>query len=92
MFSQTILKVVITDKGLIVKGLAQRKIKHLFVERKILKMKFVDFPLPSDISIFKGKVAFIAWGDKPIGYLIRSPQIYEMFGNYFDSIWRPVKT
>jgi len=80
------------DKGLIVKGLAQRKIKHLFVGRKILKMKFVDFPIPSDVSIFNGKVAFIAWGDKPIGYLIRSPQIYEMFRNFFDSIWKPVKT
>lgn len=80
------------DKGLIVKGLALRKIKHLFAGRKVLKMKFVDFPIPSDISIFKGKVAFIAWGDKPIGYLIRSPQIYEMFGNFFDSIWKSMKT
>lgn len=78
------------DKRLIVKGLAPRRIKPLFAGRKIIKMKFVDFPIPSDISIFKGKVAFIAWGDKPIGYLIRSPQIYEMFGNFFDSIWGSV--
>lgn len=75
------------EKELIVKGLAQTKIKHLFEGRKILRMKFVDFPIPSDISIFKNKVAFIAWGDKPIGYLIRSPQIYEMFGKFFESIW-----
>ncbi len=80
------------DKGLMVNGLAQRKIKHLFEGRKVLKMKFVDFPIPSDISIFKGKVAFIAWGDKQVGYLIRSPQIYEMFGNFFDGIWKSVKT
>ncbi len=80
------------DKGLMVKGLAQKKIEHLFRGRKILKMKFVDFPIPSDISIFKRKVAFIAWEDKPIGYLIRSPQIYEMFGSFFDSIWKSMKT
>lgn len=79
------------EKGLVVKGLAQSKIKYLFTGRKILNMKFVDFQIPSDISVFKGKVAFIAWGDRPVGYLIRSPQIYEMFRNYFDSIWDAAK-
>ena len=79
------------DKCLIVKGLAQKRIEHLFKGRKTLKMKFVDFPIPSNIGIFKGKVVFITWGDKPIGYLIKSPQIYEMFGDLFDSIWKSVK-
>ncbi len=79
------------EKGLRVKGLAPRKIKSLFLGRKVLKMKFVDFPIPSDISIFKGKVAFIAWGDKPMGYLINSPQIYEMFKSFFNSVWKSVK-
>lgn len=75
------------EKGLIVRGLAPTKIKHLFKGRKILKMRYADFPIPSDISIFKNKVAFIAWGDKPMGYLIRSLQIYEMFRSFFNSIW-----
>ncbi len=76
------------DKGLIVKGLAPKKIKHLFEGRKVLRVKFTNFPIPSDISIFKEKVAFIAWGDKPIGYLLHSPQIFRMFSGFFDSIWK----
>lgn len=79
------------EKGLIVKGIAPLKIKSLFVGRKVLKIKFVNFPIPSDISIFKNKVALIAWGDKPVGYLIRSPQIYSMFKNFFESIWESIK-
>ncbi len=76
------------DKGLIVKGLAPKKIKHLFEGRKVLRVKFANFPLPPDISIFKEKVAFIAWGDKPVGYLLHSPQIFRMFSGFFESIWK----
>lgn len=79
------------EKGLLVKGLAPNKIKPLFKGRKILKMKYADFPILSDISMCKNKVAFITWGDKPIGYLIRSPQIYEMFRNFFNSIWNKLE-
>lgn len=79
------------ERDLVVKGLAPTKIKHLFVGRKILKMRYADFPIPTDISIFQNKVAFIAWGDKPVGYLIRSQQIYEMFRSFFNSIWDKLK-
>ena len=59
------------ENGLIVKGLAPIQIKYLFEGRKILNMRFVDFPILSDVSIFKNKVAFIAWGGKPVGYFYR---------------------
>ncbi len=75
------------DKGLFVRGLAQKEIKSLFEGRPVLHMKYPDFPIPLDISICKNKVAFITWGDRPIGYLIRSPQIFEMFKKFFMRIW-----
>ena len=78
-------------KGLVVKGLAPPTIKPLFDGRKVLKMRYTDFPLPSDISIFKGKVAFIAWGEMPVGYLITSPQIYAMFKKFFNNLWGVIK-
>jgi len=75
------------EKGLIVKGIAHTELKKLFLGREIFKIKYAEFPIPSDISIFKEKVAFIAWADKPVGYLIRSHQLYDMFRNYFNQIW-----
>jgi len=75
------------EMGLKIRGLASKEIKYLFVKRKFLKMKYPDFPIPSNISIFKNKVVFFSWGEKPIGYLIKSEQITEMYTQLFDRIW-----
>jgi sugar-specific transcriptional regulator TrmB len=74
-------------KGLNVKGLAPKDLKKLFIKRKILKMNYVDFPIPSNISICNDKVAFFSWEEKPVGYLIKSKQIAEMYKKYFKDIW-----
>ncbi len=75
-------------KGLIVNGLAPKNLKKLFVKRKILKIKYVDFPIPSNISICKNRIAFFSWGEKPVGYLIKSKQIFEMYKEFFNKIWK----
>ncbi|MBI2564384.1 hypothetical protein HYV79_00135 [Candidatus Woesearchaeota archaeon] len=80
------------EKGLYVRGIAQKDIKELFIGRKILHMKYADFPIPSDISICQSKVALIAWSEKPIGYLIRSKQISQMYQEYFNKIWKHKNT
>ncbi|MEK6818378.1 MAG: helix-turn-helix domain-containing protein, partial [Nanoarchaeota archaeon] len=49
-------------KGLVIKGLAPKELKPLFVKRKMLKMHYVNFPIPSNISICKDKVAMFSWG------------------------------
>lgn len=74
-------------KGLIVNGLAPKNLKKLFIKRKILKIKYVDFPIPSNISICKDRIAFFSWGEKPVGYLIKSKQIAEMYKKYFKDVW-----
>ena len=74
------------EEGLIVKGLASKKLKDLFKGRN-LRMKFTDYPIPSNISICNNKVAIFSWGDKPIGYLINSKQVYKMFKDLFHSVW-----
>lgn len=74
-------------KGLNVKGLAPKDLKKLFIKRKILKMKYVDFPIPSNISICKDRIVFFSWDEKPIGYLIKSKQMAEMYKEYFKDIW-----
>ncbi|HLD15700.1 MAG TPA: helix-turn-helix domain-containing protein [Candidatus Nanoarchaeia archaeon] len=76
------------EKGLIIKGLAPSNLKSLFQGRKVLKMKYTDNPIPSDISICKDKVALISWGENPVGYLIISKQIFEKFKRFFDETWK----
>jgi len=76
------------EKRLKVRGLAPKKMMKLFKNRKILGMKYPDYPIPSNISVCNGRVAFFSWGDKPVGYLIKSQQIAEMYQDLFDSIWK----
>ena len=75
------------EKGLIIKGLASKSLKKFFEKRKILKMKYPHFPIPSNISICNNKIAFFSWEEKPVGYLIESKQIAEMYKDFFHQIW-----
>jgi len=75
------------EAGLNIKGLAPKPLKSLFLGRKELKMKFPNFPIPSDITMCNNKVALISWDDKPIGYLIKSKQIYNIYKKFFEEVW-----
>jgi len=77
-------------RKIVVKGLAPREIKQfLFTEKWQGKsIKFVDFPIPVNISIFRDKVALTPWeADAPICFLIHSQQLVDSFKQYFYSIW-----
>ena len=76
------------DKGLVIRGLAKKELKNLFVKRKLIKMKYTDFPIPSNISICNNKVALFSWEEKPIGYLIKSKQISKMYKEFFNRVWK----
>ncbi|MEK6918220.1 MAG: helix-turn-helix domain-containing protein [Nanoarchaeota archaeon] len=79
------------EKRLIVKGIAPKKLRHLFAKREVLKMKYTNSPLLSSITIFQDKVATISFGEKPVGYLIKSKQVSEMYKNYFRKMWKSIK-
>jgi sugar-specific transcriptional regulator TrmB len=64
-----------------------RRSKHYTEISKGVKMKFVDFPLPATMDIFKDKLLIISW-ENVTGILISSREIAEHFRNYFDSIWK----
>ena len=61
--------------------------KHYAEISKGVKMKFVDFPLPATMDIFKDKLLIISW-ENVTGILISSKEIAGHFRNYFDSIWK----
>ena len=79
------------EAGLNIRGLARKSLKPLFIGRKELKMKFVDFPIPSDITICHNKVAHISWDEKPVGYLIKSKHIYNVYKKFFEEVWNKVR-
>jgi HTH-type transcriptional regulator, sugar sensing transcriptional regulator len=75
------------ERGLVVKGIASPQLKPYFSKRD-LQMKYTDNPIPSNISICNGKVALFSWGEKPIGYLLSSPHMANMYLEYFHKTWR----
>ena len=79
-------------RGIIVKGIAPMIIKETFKGRvDYERMVFVDFPTPTNISIFGNKILFTPWEDKQICFLVRSTQLAESFRQYFYSIWGKYK-
>jgi sugar-specific transcriptional regulator TrmB len=75
------------DKGLIVKGVAQKSLKSLFEKRKSLKMKYTNLPIPANTGICNNKMVLISWEDKPTGVLITSKNIVEKQKRFFNAYW-----
>ncbi|MBI5003048.1 hypothetical protein HZC31_06705 [Candidatus Woesearchaeota archaeon] len=75
-------------KKLVIKGLARKELRSLFQNRKNLKMKYLDFPIPSNVSICNNKMAFITWGEKPTGILIQSKQLVDSEKAFFHELWK----
>ncbi|MGV8151281.1 MAG: TrmB family transcriptional regulator [Candidatus Woesearchaeota archaeon] len=76
------------DKGLIVKGIASKKLKQLFDKRKYLKMKYTNNPVPANTGLCTDKMAIINWGEKPKGVLIRSKDIVSKQKEFFNALWK----
>jgi HTH-type transcriptional regulator, sugar sensing transcriptional regulator len=64
-----------------------KRSKHYAEISKDVKMKFVDFPLPATMDIFKDKLLIISW-ENVTSILISSKEIAEHFHNYFNSMWK----
>lgn len=79
------------DKGLLVQGIAGKNLKPLFVNRDSISMKYVDSPIPSNISVCHGKIAMITWGDHPSGILIKSTQIANNLTKFFEAMWQGIQ-
>jgi HTH-type transcriptional regulator, sugar sensing transcriptional regulator len=74
-------------QGIVVKGLAPTKIKEKFKGRNMKNVRFVDYPIPLNISVFQDKIIFTPWQDKQVSFLINSRQLAESFRQYFNSIY-----
>ncbi len=75
-------------KGLKIKGLAREEMRRLFEHRKDIEMRYVDYPLPSGISICNNKIGLVIWSDKPVGILVTSKQFVEKQVMFFEEMWK----
>lgn len=75
--------------GIVTKGIIPTNLKDEFLRtgRETKNIRFVDFPVLLNISIFKNRVIFTPWQDKEISFLVYSKQLAESFRQYFYSIY-----
>lgn len=59
--------------------------------RSEVRRKYVDFPVPGNIDVFKEKSLITTWSDKPVGVLIISQEVADNFKTYFDAMWKAGK-
>ena len=67
--------------------IAFKNSKHFKEIPKDVNMRFVKFPLPGTMDIFRDKLLIISWNNTATGILIVSEEIAEHFKSYFDKIW-----
>jgi HTH-type transcriptional regulator, sugar sensing transcriptional regulator len=73
--------------GIVTKGVAPQDIKEKFIGRSLKNIKFIDYPVPMNISVFRDNVLMTPWESEQITFLIKSRQLAESFRIYFYSIW-----
>jgi len=78
-------------KGLITKGLAEKKHKQVLKNNPHVIMRYTDFPTPSNIGIFRDTLAIASWSQPPIGILITSKNLVDQFKLFFNSVWAVAK-
>lgn len=80
-------------KGLSARGVCNEEYrKSPFVKiATFMKVKYVDFPTPGIIDIYRDKILIVSWGIKPVAFLITSRQIADPMKEYFESVWRIAK-
>lgn len=85
---------IIRKKGIRFLGISSNR----YHQSKIVKgdsypidMRYVSFPTPGNIDIYKNKVLQITWGEKILGILIESKEIAQDYRAYFEEVWKQGK-
>ena len=60
--------------------------------KSFIEARWVDFPLPGNVDIYKDYLMQITWSKlKPIAVLIQNKEVAENYTNYFNEIWKVAK-
>lgn len=85
---------LLKKSGITAEGIANQEYKQTKLAKKspkLIRQKYVSFPVPGNIDIFRDKVLIVTWREKPIGILIQSQEIADNFRAYFESVWKVAK-
>lgn len=80
--------------GIVADGIANedyRKTELAKESSKFIRQRYVPFPVPGNIDIFRDRVLITVWREKPVGILIHSQEVADNFRAYFESIWKIAK-
>jgi len=75
-------------------GIHNIEVKKVMKKGRYPSMRYVDFPIPQTMAIFRDRVALMAWGEKlenPIGILVTSKEIAEQYKGFFRQMWKLAK-
>ncbi len=81
------------EKGLQVFAIFNTVMRKYVKKGRHIKAKYVDFPVPSHMAIFRDKIVLASWGDleKPRGVLIKSKEIASQYKEFFEEMWVQAK-
>ena len=77
-------------RGIIAKIIAPKKFEELLKTRKEEKV-FVDYPIPTNTSIFRDKIIFTPWEENQTVFMIHSKQLANEYRKFFYEIWEREK-
>ena len=75
-------------KGIAHRGFASTGFTKIAKKNEI---RYVDFPIPSNIDIYEDKVMIVSWRPKIICFYINSKDIANKLKQYFYSVWKIAK-
>ncbi len=81
-------------RKIVFQGISRKEYKKSWYVKKAklyTKMRYVNFPLPSNIEIVGDVVILTSWVNPPISFYIHSKEIAEDLRKYFDTVWKQAK-
>ena len=81
----------INGRGIADQATRKSKSAILFTQHKLLKYRYVLFPVPGNIELYKGQILLIAWEDPVTTILIQSKSIAQRMAVYFEEVWKKAK-
>lgn len=80
------------DSGVTLKGISNESHRDskIIKQQQWSRMRFVGYPLPSTVDIFKDRILFISWNN-PAAFLIQSQELADQFRKYFYTVWAEAK-
>jgi hypothetical protein len=69
----------------------KKAIKKNYEGIKRMKIRFTKFNTPLGVIILKKAVISLVWGKQPLAIVVKAPEIYTQYQNFFESMWKQSK-